>query len=446
MDPVLQATAPVPLLQWIESSLDEAEYLWRSWEGGLSAHTRDLEGLSFWVEGRLLGSLDGIRVGVPSALETLLRPALDATDPFRTSAAAYALATEPSSEGFGALVEALRCAPLERLEPLRRAVELVHSDALLARLEHALEPLSPPLAVALIDSHVFQHRAPPKPLLLQALDSSGPPLRAAGLRALRFETGDVSGTLVNALASSDVEVSEAAMESGLWHGEAEAWAFCLYSSTQSEARPRARLLLALLGRENRQRALLDALDTDSTRREALFALGFAGTRQAAEASLRVMAQPELAALAAEAFCAITGLDLEQRGLTVPPPDAPAEPIPFEEEDLDADLVPSPDDLLPVPDVAGVNDWWRQHESEFASGQRYLRGRPLALETLRAALDTEPMRRRHAIALELAIRTRGAFRVQTRTFTPEQRRQFARASDARALGASSPLAGTFSRVG
>jgi len=442
--PLGRAATPVPLFRWVESSLDEAEYLWRCWERDLATHDRDLAGLSRWVEGRLLGSLEGLRLGVESALDTLLRPALDANDPFRATAAAYALATETSAAGYDALMEALRGAPPERLVGLRRAVELAHSELLVFRLERDLEPLSSPIAAALIDAHVFQQRAP-NALLAQALVSSDPMLRAAGLRALRFEKGQVGGELANALASSDLEVSDAAMESGLWRGDAEAWAYCLHSSIQPIPRPRSRLLLALLGSEQRQMPLVDALALESTRREALFALGFAGTRQAAEASLFAMNQPELAPLAAEAFCAITGLDLEQHGFTLPVRAAPVEPIPFEEEDLDGHLVPQPDELLPMPDVARVAKWWRQHEREFSSGPRYLRGRTLTLERLQDALHTEPMRRRHAIALELAVRTRGACNVQTRTFTLEQRRQLACLGEVRAGVAASPLVNVFSRV-
>ncbi len=43
-------------------------------------------------------------------------------------------------------------------------------------------------------------------------------------------------------------------------------------------------------------------------------------------------------------------------------------------------------------------------------QRYLAGQPLTPQALLEALKTAPMRRRHALALELAFRSRGAIQV------------------------------------
>jgi uncharacterized protein (TIGR02270 family) len=206
-------------------------------------------------------------------------------------------------------------------------------------------------------------------------------------------------------------------------------------------------LLGLLGTERDQTSLYDALTLETTRHEAIFALGFAGTFAAAEAAVQCMREPALAQLAAEAFCAITGLDLEaQKLLALDAEDAPDEPIPFEQEDLDADLVPTPDELLPHPDVEGVTRWWRINSGRFRPGERYLRGRPLDLTTLRDALRVESMRRRHALALELAVRTHGRLQLQTCTFSSEQKRQLLAFTElAGSAAPRSPLAASFSRV-
>ena len=47
----------------VQESFDEAAFLWSRWEEALASHARDLAGVSFWVEERLFGSLDGIRLG-----------------------------------------------------------------------------------------------------------------------------------------------------------------------------------------------------------------------------------------------------------------------------------------------------------------------------------------------------------------------------------------------
>jgi hypothetical protein len=57
-----------------------------------------------------------------------------------------------------------------------------------------------------------------------------------------------------------------------------------------------------------------------------------------------------------------------------------------------------------------------------------------------------MRRRHAIALELAVRTHGRLQLQTRTFSGEQTRQLLSFSEiAGSSGPRSPLAPSFSRL-
>jgi uncharacterized protein (TIGR02270 family) len=151
-------------------------------------------------------------------------------------------------------------------------------------------------------------------------------------------------------------------------------------------------------------------------------------------------------VAAEAFCAITGLDLEGQRLVVAPPPSAPEPIPFEEDDLDADLVPSAEDLLPLPDVPGIQRWWSKNHQRFSTNTRFQGGRPVDLIVLQDELLRGPMRRRHATALELAVRTAGRYQVETRALSAEQRKQMS-AFD-RLGGAAierSPLTGHFSRA-
>jgi uncharacterized protein (TIGR02270 family) len=164
------------------------------------------------------------------------------------------------------------------------------------------------------------------------------------------------------------------------------------------------------------------LANERLRRDALFAAGFAGTVRAADACAEAMRSDEDAKVAAESFCAITGLSLEREHLIEPEPPGPDEPIPFEQEDLDADLVPTQDELLNRPKVADVLSWWQSHRAQFSTAARYVRGQPRTMRELQNVLETGPMRRRHATALEMSIRTQGRYDVATRAFTAVQRRQ------------------------
>jgi uncharacterized protein (TIGR02270 family) len=155
--------------------------------------------------------------------------------------------------------------------------------------------------------------------------------------------------------------------------------------------------------------------------DAVWAAGFAGTVAAADACVSAMrsGHERILRLAGEAFSAITGLRIE-RHFAAEEPAEPEEPIPFELEDLDADLVPAPERSLPLPDPHEVVRWWRRQREGLRPGTRYLDGRELGAESLLAALEAGPMRRRHAHALDLAIRTRGALRIPTRAWTRDQR--------------------------
>ncbi|MBU8901070.1 hypothetical protein KRR26_36370, partial [Corallococcus sp. M34] len=118
---------------------------------------------------------------------------------------------------------------------------------------------------------------------------------------------------------------------------------------------------------------------------------------------------------------------------LPPGEWPegASPPPELLEDVDADLAPKPDDDLPWPNVAAIRGWWSAEKKRFVKGTRYLLGRPFSGGTLVEALETSPMRRRHVLARELALRSQGALPVRTRAFTHVQRAELAKARAASA---------------
>ena len=427
MGDVQAARRPEPLSDLVEESLDEAQFLWRRFEATLATHARDLAGLSFWIEERLLGAIDGVRAGGDAVIEPLLVPALDAEDPYRAIAAAHALAVDGNEGGLKILLGAMRAAEGAKLAGFRRAIELSRSEVLLGAIERAIPETGPELAALLWGIRAFRQRDP-GPDIAHAILSAHPGMRAAALTALRHipdsrALGRAQREVEQDFGSSDLGVRGAAIETGLILGISAAWSRCLeLVAKPGPGMTGAMLLVAMLGNERDQERVLVAVGNKAVRAHALFAAGFAGTRAAIEVCLAAMAEEPVAKLAGEAFCAITGLDLERERLVAAPPDEPAEPIPFEEEDLDADLVPKAEDLLPSPDVPGVLRWWSKHSGRFAAGKRYVGGQPVDLVVLQNALLHGPLRRRHAIALELAVRTAGRYQVEARAFSAEQRRQ------------------------
>ncbi|MFY2557024.1 hypothetical protein ACN469_05290 [Corallococcus terminator] len=162
--------------------------------------------------------------------------------------------------------------------------------------------------------------------------------------------------------------------------------------------------------------MVEHLEAPRLRGEVLWALGFSGRVEAADACAELLGDKLHGRVAAEAFCAITGLVLEETFVQEPPDDEP------EEDDLDADLSLSFEASLPVPAPEAIREWWRTQRSRFDVQARYLGGKPWSGEVLMAALETVPMRRRHGLARQLSLESRGAFRLNTLASTRRQRRQ------------------------
>ena len=175
------------------------------------------------------------------------------------------------------------------------------------------------------------------------------------------------------------------------------------------------------------------------RRAALFAAGLSGSLRGAEVCAEYLHDPAVMRTAAEGLWAVTGL-------AVAGPYEAAEPDPteslasLEAEDLDAPALPPEDSALPFPDAELLALAFRDLRGGLTPGKRYLLGRPWTADDALAAVWSGPTRRRHALARELAIRTRAGWRVETRGWARHQVGE-----RARPLPASADLALPFSRL-
>jgi hypothetical protein len=95
-----------------------------------------------------------------------------------------------------------------------------------------------------------------------------------------------------------------------------------------------------------------------------------------------------------------------------------------DEDLRTELVDEPETRLPRPNPEAIAAWWATRRGRYVEVPRLIGGRPWSPDALIAALHTAPMRRRHLLALELQIRSGGALRVDTRSWTTLQCEQLA----------------------
>ncbi|ATB51173.1 TIGR02270 family protein [Corallococcus macrosporus] len=431
------------LLRWdiYETHLDEAAFRWSQWEQSLDAPDFTLTDVAE-LEEQLTAHLDGLVLGGAPVAQRLLEPALTSEDPERIVAAALALLGSAGPAGPSALLASLPEAEEAVLTSLQRAFELHCPPDLGAGLSSLLKQgdTRPELQALALDT-LGAHRLADAPLCQPFVAHPNPAVAAAALRAASHSGVPIEPTAIQrALESNAPRLRDAAIVAGLRAGHRSAWAAC-----QAAAEPQGRggrlplLALALNGDERDMKVLLGLLSVEPRRPDVLWALGFSGRLAAAEACLEWMRDTSTAPLAGEAFSAITGLHLEGPFVR-PPEEAEAEePAPMEDEDLDADLKPKPEDALPIPDAAQVAAWWKENRPRFDARQRYLAGQPLTPQTLLDALTAAPMRRRHALALELAFRSRGAIHVPTRRWVSTQLQAWTEARSAPASSYSRPFA-------
>jgi uncharacterized protein (TIGR02270 family) len=408
----------------VELHLDEAAWLWAQWRRALFAPDFDLADAAEWEE-RLLAHVDGLVEGGQAVSDVLLGPALESSEPERISAAFLALLhTGPSEDHVRSLLRGAE--PLQRAS-MQRALEVYEGEGVAKALQPLLRSDDVALLALALETLVFREEGLEDAQLADFLRHEDARVRISALRGLREPGQPGLAPLVrHGFASAHAGIRAAAIEAGFTGGLREAGAACRRALQAEGARSREALVLwALGGGEDEARLLIGLLEHPQLRADALWALGFSGRVCAADACMEWLGDAKLGRLAGEAFCAVTGLRLEGP-FVLPGAPPPEEPIPLESEDLDADLVPGPEDDLPVPDAAAVASWWGAARAGFVEGTRYLMGHPFKGDTLLEALARGPMRRRHVWARELAIRSHGACRVRTQAFSRRQRAALERA--------------------
>ena len=418
-----QAPGELPVIwEVIDQHLEEAGALWSGWEEALLAPDRTLAELAASDEERLLAHLEGLVVGGPPvAIERLLPALADDMDHELVLAAALGLLCGPAAVShLEPVLESLATAEGACRAALVRAMQLAPLCGLEVLVAHLAGDTDPALRAAAIEVLAF-HRADLSgqlPVLLQDNDAA---VRTQAMKAARHPQGATVLPLVaHGLEDPSPRVRHMALEAGLVHGLEP----CRQRCRELAAQPgegRFLLLLCLAEGADALEPLTAALSRSGDADAALLACGYLGLPETVPGILEHLdGPPETARLAGEAFCAITGLDLVASGMTVQTEvQEPDEPVPLEHEDLEGDLVPSPEDHLPLPDAAAVRSWWEHNRSCFAPGQRYLAGQPVTGNAYRLALFDGPLRRRHTLALELAIRTRGRLMPETRTWARVQ---------------------------
>lgn len=406
------ALAPV-LKDVVEEHLSEAEFLWSQWERLLQSAVLGLAEAAEW-EARLLAHVDGLVLGDELAVDELLLPALESDEATLICAAALALLAGGGKAEREETLKVLDAGDSMQREALARALELIEAEWLEEALGRRLAAEEPSLRLLAFKVLSFRGLAPQETRLKWLHRDDAEHVKAALEDPRPLPQDTLPSVLPQLLVDPRPGVREAAITAGLISGARTAWKACRkVAEAGGPGRRQCLALLALGGEQAEAEWLAELAHDPKLRPDALWALGFSGQVLAAEACLEWMSDEPVAVLAGESFAAITGLELEGAYRQ-----APLERD--DEESLGVEPGPSPEADLPVPAAEAVQAWWHGGRKNFERGIRYMRGLRCDANVLLAALEHEPMRRRPLLALELAIRSRGAHSLQTRDFTSRQR--------------------------
>ena len=415
-------SAATPFRDLVDESFDEAAFLWRRWEGELTSLTRNLDEIYSWTEDRLHGALDGVHVGGAMAID-IATEALRSDDLDRATVGAAVLASSADPKATDALVAELSTAKDGKLRAIVRSLEVAGSDHALRAAARSLSNGDPLHAGALCRLKTFR-RARPAEEMAAAFASNIPSVQAEALGSARLSTDDKGAKIVSTgLNHANATVRYAAVESGLSlriNGAKET--AITMAGQRDPVGGRCLSLVSLFGDAHDHETVFDALRIPGQQQPAVWALGHIGTVRAVDACVAGMKHEALARACGEAYCWITGADLERDRLSVQetPPEVPA----FEDDDLDANLVPPPEALWPLPDAEAVRKHWLALRANWPADVRHIQGRRSNGESLLVAIETRPMLRRPDLILELCVKTRGRYDVEPRAFTQRQRQMMA----------------------
>lgn len=400
---------------------DEAPFLWFLRDLAVRAPQYDL-GDIVELDGRVDANLDGLRVGGEAGWEI----------------AAEQLGQQEAGEVFVAAVLALESRDPQRLEQVQAVAEAAPETA--RGLVSALGWVSPrqlkgtgktflnggsPFQRRLGIAACSLHRVDPGPRLDKAVADDEPALRARALRA----AGELGRKDLVPALSERLKAGEEDAACRFW----SIWSSVLLGdrgraleNLRAEilsGSPFAERALQLAPRAletGAAQAWLKGLVVDPTHlRTVIIAAGVRGDPHYAPWLIKQMETPEVARVAGEAFCMITGVDLADEDLEGEGPEALEAEL--GEGPEDGDIAMDPDDDLPWPDPERVRRWWDANKGRFEAGTRYLAGRVVTAEHCRQVLRTGFQRQRIGAALELVLLEPGTPLFETRAPGKRQKR-------------------------
>jgi uncharacterized protein (TIGR02270 family) len=246
--------------------------------------------------------------------------------------------------------------------------------------------------------------------------------RAAAWLARHSTSSKVLKRLLKLMRDEDGKLREAAIESAMIRGLPGSWQLACEAAFAPGPSPLRRTALGWVAMQGDAavHAKLFGMLRAQPDADLLWAAGVTGRADAAAVAVELIDHPQLARLAGELLTFVAGLSTQDNtwwldeGAHGAFGDDPDEALPpLAKDRLDADLVPPEERRLRLPNPTSVRAWWSERRMQLSPHLRLFAGVPLELSTVERALHEAPMRRRHPLALELAIRSAGIGLFDTR---------------------------------
>lgn len=418
----------MPALLWDvhEEHLGEAESCVEAWEACFASPVHTVAEVRSGVEERLMAHTQGLIVGGAPVFAKLVRPILEREldeDRFKTAAAALTLLDGSGREGPDLVLGFFPRARAQGWWGLIRAGHLSRRSDLAARILAEIEPLEGLPLAGRLEVLAGLGVDVGKPLR-KWLQHEHPAIRRVCARLARHSSASkILRLLLPLMHERDPWLREAAIESALIRGLPGSWQAACEAAFGRETPPtlrRAALGWVAMQGDAGVHARLLALLRARPSPELLWAAAITGRPQAVAIATELLDHPKLARPAGELIGCVAGLSIREHRFWLDEGAAgrygsradEALP-PLRADDLDADLVPPEHLRLRMPDAGAIREWWRRDAATFDPRLRYLAGQPLTLAVMQAGLRDSTMRRRHPLALELAIRSAGEGLLDTR---------------------------------
>lgn len=384
----------------IEQHAEDAAFLWLQRGAAVSEPHYSLKDLVH-LDDRVEAHIDGLRIAGDAGWQICKEALLAIKEPGEVFAAAVLAFEGDDGRRVDDVVTVAQETP-ENLGALVSALGWIND-------EH-FQRWVPGMANA--NSHIYRYlfvaahairRIDPGDSLNNSLHDSDILVQSRALRAVgELKQKDLLPELKKFYQSNDEACRFWAAWSGVLLADASAIDLLkpFVSIGSSYCEPAVQLLLRVMDINQSQLFINELSNTANSQRLLVRGTGMVGDPVVVPWLIELMANPDFARVAGEAFTMITGVDIAYEDLDGERPEGfesgPTENPEDEDVAMDAD-----EDLAwPQPDL--IHDWWQKNGRAFQPGTRYLCGQPISVEQCQKVLREGYQRQRRAAALELAL--------------------------------------------